>query len=144
MQPIPSLSSAATLDQITSLLAYWTAAGTYAITALVLVLTVIMIRSPIKENTRARKHEEEQKRLENALELLKIVGGVKDRHPDGGPDAFLQLSCIEALSHFPEYHLVCVYMRDFYRELPKSDNNDHFVAATERLVARTRHAARSA
>jgi hypothetical protein len=107
MQAIPSLLSVTTLDQITSLLAYWTAAGTYAITALVLILTVVMIRSPIKENTRARKQEEQQKRLDNALELMKIVTGVKDRGPDG-PQSFLQLSCIEALSNYSEYHDVYV------------------------------------
>jgi hypothetical protein len=52
MQAIPSLSSVTTLDQITSLLAFWTTAGTYAITAFVLIITVVMISSPIKENTR--------------------------------------------------------------------------------------------
>jgi hypothetical protein len=137
MQAIPSLLSVTTLDQITSLLAYWTAAGTYAITALVLILTVVMIRSPIKENTRARKQEEQQKRLDNALELMKIVSGVKDRGPDDKPQSFLQLSCIEALSHYSEYHHVYVYMRDFYKTLPRNANNDEFIAAAERLVRRT-------
>jgi hypothetical protein len=140
MPQIPTLASGSTLELITSVLAYWTAVGTFVITAFVIFVTVIMIRSPIKENTRARKQEENQKRIENALDLIKIVAGVKDLRPDGVPDAFLQLSCLEALSNFPEYFTVYVYMLEYYKNdatWPAGKTREQFVAVSERLVAKT-------
>jgi hypothetical protein len=139
MPTVPSLLSADSLDRIAAYASYYTSAFTFLITALVLVITVLAIRGPLKENTRTRKQELVQKRFENALTLLKIVGGVSDLKVNGKASAELQLSALVALENYPEYHGVFEFLLSFYKSDPtKADyDNPTFVAFADRLVQNT-------
>jgi hypothetical protein len=102
-----------------------TQAFTFLITALVLIITVLAIRGPLKENTRTREQELVQKRFgKNALTLLRIVGGVSDLKVNGKASAELQLSALVALENYPEYHGVFEYLLSFYKSDPTKADYD--------------------
>jgi|ERR1700722_2926234 hypothetical protein len=134
MPTVPSLLSADSLDRITAYASYYTSACTFLITALVLVITVLAIRGRLKENTRTREQELVQKRFENALTLLRIVGGVSDLKVNGKASAELQLSALVALENYPEYHGVFEFLLNFYKSDPEKANYDNqiFVAFADR------------
>jgi hypothetical protein len=130
MPTVPSLLSADSLDRITAYASYYTSACTFLITALVLVITVLAIRGRLKE----REQELVQKRFENALTLLRIVGGVSDLKVNGKASAELQLSALVALENYPEYHGVFEFLLNFYKSDPEKANYDNqiFVAFADR------------
>jgi hypothetical protein len=141
MPTVPSLLSADSLDRIAAYASYYTSAFTFLITAFVLIITVLAIRGPLKENTRTRKQELVQRRFENALTLLRIVGGVTDTKINGKASAELQLSALVALENYPEYHNVFEFLLIYYKSDPQKASYDNatFVTFADRLVQNTIH-----
>lgn len=102
------------IDNVNQVGAYYIAAAGLLLTLAALVVTAIAFYISMKHASALKSVEVEQKKFENALDLFRIIAGVKDTLPDGSGATFLQMAAIDSLAAFPEYRHTFIYMRDWY------------------------------
>jgi hypothetical protein len=99
---LPGISDA-NVDRIAAVGSYYVASAAFLLTIAALLVTAVGLYFAVRQTSLLKQLEVEQKRFENALDLFRIISGVKDTYPAGGAATFLQLAAIQALSNFPEY-----------------------------------------
>ena len=123
------------IDRATAIGSYYIAAAGLLLTIAALIVTAIGFYFSMKHAAILKSVEVEQKKFENALELFRIISGVKDTLPDGSNATFLQIAAIESLVIYPEYRETYVYMRDWYKTRDNEPGRQMY-AALVRLVDR--------
>ncbi len=137
---LPPLS-VTNLDRIASVGSYYIAAAGLLVTLGALIVTAVGFYFSAKQSATLREIEVKQKRLENILELFRIINGVKDCLSNGSPSQQLQLICIENLAEYPEYIEVFTSMRNYYSN--NATTHPELLAATERLIKKVRTRSRN-
>ena len=126
------------IDSIAAIGSYYTAAATYVITAVVLVITVVGLYYAATQYALPKQIEEKQKKFENMLNMFEILSEVRGQDKHGVVSIFLKLACLDALHDYPEFHHTFVVMYDSWLKDPPHLYNENIVAAARRLVRATR------
>ena len=127
---LPSFSES-NFDKIAAIGSYYIAAAALIMALATLVVTAAAIYFSVKHSRELKSVEVDQKKFENALDLVRIVAGVRDNFPDGSHATFFQIAAVESLALYPNYIELYRYMRDWYSQ---EGRNEHIYAATVRLV----------
>ena len=76
MRWLEAIWSPEKLDSLLAYLTYNIAVWTSVVTLVALIMTVVSIRGPLKESTKARELETKEKRIERSLELIRMMANV--------------------------------------------------------------------
>lgn len=98
-------------------------------------MTVVSIRGPLKESTKARELETKEKRIERSLKLIRMMANVD---PETGKEAGaeLQIVAIILLGEFPEYYSSYAGLLEHWKSNPNFANT-RLTKELEQLVLKT-------